>query len=151
MITYHDQYVILIEYFYVFHYFSETRFFIQCSFGYRDFTANGVADKHRLYKTQPVIALGEGFGINLRGRLADGYTEDKGAMSDPLLKGLGLTPLGVHMVRKEVACLARVHNDIRFGNGPAQTDPAVAYLIVFVKLLLYMHNALVAELKLNVV
>jgi hypothetical protein len=79
-----------------------------------------VPNEYRFDKSKAVIAVAEGFWIDLSRGHPGRYAENERAMSDALTKWLCFAPLGVHMVRIEVAGLASMKYDIRLCDGSAE-------------------------------
>src|ERR1022692_5330944 len=90
-----------------------------------------IANENGLDEAQAVIAVGTGYRIHISGCHADGDAEDQCAVRDPLAKRLALAPFGIHVVRVEIAGLARVDDDVGFRDGPAEGFAKRAGLIVF--------------------
>jgi hypothetical protein len=60
-------------------------------------------------------------------------------MRDALAKGLGAAKLGIHVMRKEVAGMACMHDDISLGDCPAKGAAAFADGVIL-KILWVFHE-----------
>jgi len=96
-----------------------------------DVDANGVVEEHGFHETEAVVAVTHGAGIDGASGHADGYAEDEGAVGDALAEGLGLAPLGIHVMRVEVTGLAGVEDDVGFSDGAADGLAGVSCCKVF--------------------
>lgn len=105
MFANHYQFLVLVKYFHQFCYQPISRLLV-IAFGFDGHGyGNGIANKNRAGKTEPLIAIGNGDLIDhLRGE-ADGYGKDEGAVSDPFLKGLCFAPFFIHMVGEKITGL----------------------------------------------
>src|SRR4051812_1251488 len=77
----------------------------------------GVADEYGFDEAQPIIAVGKCLKVDLARSLAHRDAEHERAVRDALLEILRLAPLGVHVVRIEIAGLARVQDNVGLGYG----------------------------------
>src|SRR6185312_855047 len=75
------------------------------------------ADEHRLREAQPLIAIGEGEGINFPRRQADADGEGHRAMRDPLAERARPHRLRIHVVREEVPGMAGMDDEVGFRDG----------------------------------
>ena len=107
-----------------------------------DYRMNGVADIDRFDKAQVVIAIREGNGVDKRGGEANAHAECQRAVGDTLTKVVLLAPIGVYVVRKEVARLAGVNHDVGLGDGLAARGTGVSQLIVLKIVRLLVHDRL---------
>src|SRR5690242_19869998 len=82
--------------------------------------ADGIADKDRPDEAQPIIAIRHRARINRPGGHADRYAEDQRAVRDPLAEILRLAPLGVHMMREEIAGPPGMYHDVGLGDRAAE-------------------------------
>src|SRR5262249_17732645 len=67
-------------------------------------------------------------------RHADANAEDQRPVRHPLAKGLAAAPFGIHVVRKKVAGLSSVQDDIGLGDGAADGFTPGSDYVVFEEL-----------------
>lgn len=107
-----------------------------------DYRMDGVADIDRFDKAQVVVAIRESDGIDKRGSKANSHAEGQRAVGDALTEVVLLAPIGVYVVRKEVARLAGVNHDVGLGDGLAARGTGVSQLIVLKIVCLLVHDRL---------
>src|SRR5215203_1769214 len=98
---------------------------------YRDGDAYRVADEDRLDETQSIVAVTEGYRIDFAGCHAYSDGEYQRPMGHALAEGLGLYPLGVHVVRVEVSGVTGVDHDVGLGNRAPGGHTCFTELVVF--------------------
>jgi hypothetical protein len=99
----------------------------------RDADMDGVVEEDGLDEAETIVAIAHGAGIDGSGCHADCDAEDQSSMGHALAEGLGAAPLGVHVMRIEVAGLARMQDYIGFCDGSADGFAACAGDKVFEK------------------
>lgn len=139
MFTDHDHFIMLVQHFQQLGYNAEPWLFVIFQFFYSDGHLDGIADINRFSKADAVVAIGHGHYVDDIGGEANGNGENERAMRDPFFEWLCLTPLFIHMVRKEVAGLTCMDHDIRFRNGTTLRIALTIKLKIFVKFF-YLHN-----------
>lgn len=131
MLTDHHQLLLLIENLYQLRNQSVFRLLMLRQFCDRDRNFYRIPDEHRPDKPKPVIPVRHSRFIDLTGRHANGYAEDKSAMRNPFFKRLCLTPFFIHMMREKISGLTGMKDDIRLRDSAAGSVPLVVDSKIF--------------------
>ena len=100
-----------------------------------------VARMDRVRKPEPLVAVSECAGIDLRGRQSDANSERHGAVRDGFLEWLGCAEFLIDVMRIIVSRMPGMEDDIRFRDRPAEALAFFANHIVF-KILFFLHRVL---------
>jgi hypothetical protein len=119
MIAAHDEFIVLVECFYLLSDKPEFRFLMVFFFFNGYCYAYGIADEYGFDKTQVIVAIGHRYFIYHVGGKADGDGEDQCAVCNAFFEGLRLAPFFVHVVGEKIARLPGMNNDISFCDGAA--------------------------------
>jgi multiple sugar transport system substrate-binding protein len=134
MFSYKDSLVALIQHFQGFH-DNAVRLALRivALFLYGDAAMDRVVEKDRPDKAQTIVSVAHRTRVDGGRRHTDAYAEDERSVSHSLTERLRATPFRVHVVRVKIARLARVHDDIGFGNRTADGLMRCACFVVFKK------------------
>ena len=101
MVTNRYNFPMLADHFHVLRYGAVAGFFGRGLGGDGYFRTDGIADKNRFNKMEPVVAGEKGVLIDLGGGGADADAEYQGAVGDALPEGLRFAPSGIQVVREK--------------------------------------------------
>ena len=131
MLAHHHQFLMLIKSLHELHHQAKSGLLMFLFFLNSNSDPQRVPNEHRVDKTQTIISIGHGQFIHGPGRQPDGDAKNKGAVRDPSLERLRLTPLFVHMMGEKIAGLSGVEYDIRLGKRPTGSVSFVVNCKVF--------------------
>src|SRR5688500_13564691 len=99
MLTEHYQFIVLVERFYQFSDQSKSWLLMLLFILDGNLYMQRISDKYRFDESEPFIAIGHGYFVDKVSGKTDGHGKNQRAVCNPLFKGLGFTPLFIHMMR----------------------------------------------------
>lgn len=103
MLTYHHQFLLLVEDFHQFSYQAVLRLFMICFVFDGNGGSDGIANEYRPREPQPLISIGHSYFIDDLRRKAYPYRENKRTVRNAFFERLRFAPFFIHVVGKEIA------------------------------------------------
>lgn len=149
MLADQNHFLLLVPHFTGLYYDAVCRSFrVVALFLYGNKGAKSVLNKDGLYKSQTVVSVRHGVGIDGIGRQPNSNTKDERSVRHALPKWLRFAPLSIHVVRIEVSCLPGVEYDIGFRDRASAALALRTYLIILKKLFRSHNISILRAVKL---
>jgi hypothetical protein len=139
MLTYHHQFLALVEYFYQFSYQAVLGLLMVCLILDGNSSCDGIANVYGSGKAQALVSVGHRHFIDHLRCKANAYRENERAVRYALFERLCFAPFFIHVVRKEITGLSCMQHNVRLGNRSAEGGALFARL-KFVEVFFQEHT-----------